>query len=84
LDVIYHLTEDMVFETYLTQLFAAARRLVVIYSTNAEASGTAPHVRHRHFSPWVTANCPDWKLTGVTPGPNTERVRADFFVYERS
>jgi hypothetical protein len=35
-----------------------------------------------HF--WVEANCPGWKLTGVTPGPNTERARADFFVYERS
>jgi hypothetical protein len=84
LDVIYHLTEDMVFETYLTHLFTAGRRLVVIYSTNAEISRTAPHVRHRHFTPWVEANCPGWKLTGVTPGPNTERVRADFFVYERS
>jgi len=84
LDVIYHLTEDAVFETYLTHLFAAGRRLVVIYSTNAEISGTAPHVRHRHFAPCVEANSPGWKLTGITPGPNTEPARADFFVYERS
>ena len=84
LDVVYHLTEDAVFETYLTHLFAAGRRLVVIYSTNTEIGGTAPHVRHRHFTPWVEANCPDWRLTEVTPGPNTERARADFFVYERS
>jgi hypothetical protein len=84
LDVVYHLTEDPVFETYLTHLFAAGRRLVVIYSTNTEISGTAPHVRHRHFTPWVEANCPGWRLTGVTPGPSTEAARADFFVYERS
>jgi hypothetical protein len=84
LDVIYHLTEDMVFETYLTHLFAAGRRLVVIYSTNVEISKTAPHVRHRHFTPWVAANCRGWQLTGITPGPNTEPTRADFFVYERS
>jgi hypothetical protein len=83
LDVVYHLTEDLVFETYLTHLFSAGLRLVVIYSTNAEITGTAPHVRHRHFTPWVEANCPGWRLTGVTPGPNTERARADFFVYER-
>jgi SAM-dependent methyltransferase len=84
LDVVYHLTEDAVFETYLTHLFAAGQRLVVVYSTNTEIGGTAPHVRHRHFTPWVEANCPGWALTGVTPGPSTERARADFFVYERS
>jgi SAM-dependent methyltransferase len=83
LDVVYHLTEDTVFETYLTHLFAAGRRLVVIYSTNEEISGTAPHVRHRHFTPWVEANCPGWALTGVTRGPNADQARADFFVYER-
>jgi cyclopropane fatty-acyl-phospholipid synthase-like methyltransferase len=84
LDVVYHLTEDQVFETYLTHLFAAGQRLVVIYSTNTEIGGTAPHVRHRHFTPWVEANCPGWRLTGVTPGPSKERARADFFVYEHS
>jgi SAM-dependent methyltransferase len=84
LDVIYHLTEDATFEAYLRHLFAAGRRLVVIYSTNAALSGTAPHVRHRHFTPWVEANCPQWRLTGVTQGPNSELARADFFVYERA
>jgi SAM-dependent methyltransferase len=84
LDVVYHLTEDATFEHYLRHLFAAGQRLVVIYSTNKQFSGTAPHVRHRHFTPWVEANCPAWRLAGVSPGPNTERVRADFFVYERA
>ena len=83
LDVVYHLTEDTVFETYLAHLFAAGRRLVVVYSTDEEMSGTAPHVRHRHFTPWIEANCPGWALTGVTRGPNADRARADFFVYER-
>jgi SAM-dependent methyltransferase len=84
LDVIYHLTEDAVYEAYLGHLFTAGQRLVVIYSTDSELGGTAPHVRHRHFTPWVEANCPQWRLTGVTPGPNTELARSDFFVYERS
>jgi SAM-dependent methyltransferase len=83
LDVLYHLTEDRVFETYLTHLFAAGRRLVVIYSTNEEMGGTAPHVRHRHFTSWIEANCPGWALTGVSRGPNPDQARADFFVYER-
>ncbi len=84
LDVVYHLTEDVVFETYLRHLFAAARRMVVIYSTNMALTGTAPHVRHRHFTPWVEAHYPDWALRGTAPGPNTDAARADFFVYERS
>jgi SAM-dependent methyltransferase len=85
LDVIYHLTEDAVFEAYLRHLFAAGQRLVVIYSTNRVITGTAPHVRHRHFTRWVEANCPGWMLTGITSGPNTAaEARADFFVYERA
>ena len=84
LDVVYHLTEDAVFEAYLRHLFAAARRLVVIYSTDAVLGGTAPHVRHRHFSPWIEANVPGWRLARVTTGPSAERARADFFLYTRS
>jgi hypothetical protein len=83
LDVIYHLTEDEVFERYLGHLFAAGQELVVIYSTNMVLTGTAPHVRHRLFTSWVEANCPGWSLTGVSRGPSPEEARADFFVYER-
>jgi SAM-dependent methyltransferase len=82
LDVVYHLTEDTVFETYLRHLFAAGQRLVVIYSTDEDMNDTAPHVRHRHFTPWIEANCPGWELTGVTRGPNADQARADFFIYE--
>lgn len=83
LDVIYHLVEDAVFETYLTHLFAAAGRFVLIYSTNAEIPDAAPHVRHRNFTAWVASNCPGWRLAHVTPGPNARPGRADFFVYQR-
>ena len=65
-------------------LFAAGQRLVVIYSSNTVIGGSAPHVRHRRFTPWVEAACPQWRLSQVTPGPSTERARADFFLYERS
>jgi SAM-dependent methyltransferase len=84
LDVVYHLTEDQVFETYLRHLFGAGQRLVVIYSTNMAPDDTARHVRHRRFTPWVEVNCPGWTLAGVTRGPNPEAAGADFFVYERS
>lgn len=84
LDVVYHLVEDAVFEIYMTQLFAAGQRYVIVYSSDTEMRGTAPHVRHRRFTRWVEENCPEWRLANVTRGPNEEPGRADFFVYERS
>jgi hypothetical protein len=83
LDVIYHLVEDNVFEAYMTHLFAAGRRYVVVYATDTQMRGTAPHVRHRRFSSWVESSCPRWRLARVTRGPNSGPGRADFFVYQR-
>jgi hypothetical protein len=83
LDVIYHLIEDPVFETYMTHLFAAGRRYVIVYSTNMAIEGTAPHVRHRCFTPWVEQKFPEWKLAHVSRGPFAPTGQADFFVYER-
>jgi hypothetical protein len=84
LDVIYHLVEDATFETYMTHLFAAASRYVIVYATNMSATGSAPHVRHRKFTPWVEANCKNWRLAETYKGPSTEPGRADFYIYERS
>jgi len=83
LDVIYLLTEDEVFETYMEHLFAAGGRFVVIYATNTEMRGTAPHVRHRRFTDWVDVHCPQWQLGQVAPGTNDVPGRADFFAYQR-
>jgi SAM-dependent methyltransferase len=83
LDVVYHLVEDRVFETYMRNLFAAARRFVVVYSTDSDLGRTAPHVRHRQFTPWAAENVPEWRLTDVCPGPRPGPGRADFFVFER-
>jgi SAM-dependent methyltransferase len=84
LDVIYHLVEDSIFEAYMTHLFAAGRRYVIVYSTNAVIRDDAPHVLHRQFSSWVEEHCSGWRLIEVTNGPGTGSRRADFFVYERS
>ncbi|MHB1593663.1 MAG: methyltransferase domain-containing protein [Streptosporangiaceae bacterium] len=84
LDVVYHLTENSVFETYMRHLFAAGRRYVIVYSTNTVMPGvTAPHVRHRDFTSWVRDNCSPWRLMDITQGPHVGAGRADFFVYSR-
>lgn len=49
LDVIYHLVEDEVFESYMLGLFEASDQHVIIYSSNTEndkGQGDV-HVRHR-------------------------------------
>jgi SAM-dependent methyltransferase len=84
LDVIYHLIEDSVFETYMTHLFAAGMKFVIIYATNRAIPGTAPHVRHRHFTSWVAARYPELQLTQVVEGPSSSPARADLYVYERA
>jgi SAM-dependent methyltransferase len=85
LDVIYHLIEDQVFDTYMRHLFAAGRRFIVVYSTNSETADAAPQVRHRIFTDWVKRHRPEWELAEVTRGPNIELAgRADFFSYRRA
>lgn len=60
LDVIYHLIEDDVYEEYMKNLFGAASRYVIIYSSSFDGDdlGLARHVRHRKFTDWVNARCP--------------------------
>lgn len=83
LDVIYHLVEDSIFHAYMTHLFSAGKRYVVIYSTNGIIRDDAPHVKHRNFSAWVDRHYPEWRLAQVTAGPGEGSRRADFFVYEK-
>lgn len=91
LDVIYHLVEDSVFETYMAQLFDASNRFVIVYSSNEEKPWPAPHVRHREFTEWVERNRSEFKLVGKIPNayPYSEQDPentsfADFFIFERT
>jgi SAM-dependent methyltransferase len=83
LDVIYHLVEDAVFETYLDHLFGAGRRYVIIYSTDMVMAGTGPHVRHRIISARIKTRFKEWRVAQMIRGPLQEPGRPDFFVYER-
>lgn len=90
LDVIYHLVEDAVYEDYMRRLFGAARRCVVIYSSDVDQfDGGAPHVRHRRFSDWVARHAHEWALLRHLPNrypyrdDADEGSFADFFIYVR-
>lgn len=91
LDVIYHLVEDAVFESYLRNLFACARRFVIIYSSDKDSAASHVHVRHRNFTAWVAKHIPEWSLIQVIPnryplevGAEDETSFADFYIFARS
>jgi cyclopropane fatty-acyl-phospholipid synthase-like methyltransferase len=90
LDVIYHLIEDDVFDSYMTSLFNSAIRYVIVYASNIESPAPSPHVRHREFTRWIEANRSDFrlleKIANLYPfsdkDPNHTSF-ADFYIFER-
>ena len=90
LDVIYHLVEDAVFEKYMAQLFDAATRFVIIYSSNGNRPSDAAHVRHRTFTDWIARERPHFVSIGTIKNPYPEDIAdldntsfADFYFFER-
>ncbi len=91
LDVVYHLVEDEVFEPYMRLLFDAAERYVVVYSSNKNEKSAWTHVRHRKFTDWVEAHCPQWTMIKFIPnryplksGQENETSFADFYIFEKT
>lgn len=91
LDVIYHLVEDDVFDAYMRALFGAARRYVIVYSSNFQRPCPEPHVRHRIFTDWVSAHAPDWRLRETIANRYPFDARnpegtsfADFYVFDNA
>jgi hypothetical protein len=92
LDVIYHLVEDLAYFKYMTNLFNAANKYVIIYSSNKddhENNGKSFHVRHRKFSDWVVKNASNFELIKFIPnkyqynGDDEESSYADFYIYKK-
>ncbi len=90
LDVLYHLVEDRVFQTYLSHLFNSAKRFVIIYASNFESGTHSPHVRHRKFTAMVDQQFTDWKLHSHIPNPHPYDTNnadatsfADFYIYAK-
>lgn len=90
LDVIYHLVENSVFDTYMRRVFDCSQRYVAIYSSDYDALTRAPHVRHRKFTTWIAKNVPDWQRAGFVanrfpadPAQPEETSFADFHFFAR-
>lgn len=89
LDVLYHLTEDSVFEAYLAQLFGSGDRFVIVYSSNHDVPTRARHVKHRKFTDhvprdqWTLANVVKSPFESVPESPSQE-ASADFYVFQKA
>jgi hypothetical protein len=91
LDVLFHLVEDTVFETYLLHLFQSASQYVIIYSSDQSLPAVGPQERHRKFTDHVAARFPNWRLmlTVSNPYPLSRFAAplgslADFYIYEKA
>jgi len=89
LDVIYHLVEDKVFYKYITDLFIASRKYVIIYSSDYD-SPLSFHIRDRNFTKHVKENVKEYELIEVIKNkyPIDEKdpentSKADYFIYKR-
>jgi SAM-dependent methyltransferase len=87
LDVIFHLVEEEVYQAYMRHLFAAARRFVIVYSSDYDGPQQI-HERHHKFTAWVESNCPNWQIQEVIRNPYpydtadpAETSQADFYIY---
>lgn len=87
LDVIYHIVDDADFEQYMSHLCDAARRCVVIYSTDIE-NYIYPHIRHRSVLNWMRSHRADLTLESIVenpyPGIGIQESLASFFIYSRT
>ena len=84
LDVVYHLLEDDVYRRYLADLFGAAKRYVIVYSSNREEPARAAHVRHRAFLCDVEDGFPDFRLVRRIDNALPSQSFADFYVFARA
>lgn len=96
LDVLYHLIEDSVFDKYMKTLFDAAKRFVIIYSSNDELlnqllGAHVKHVRHRRFTDWIMGNMAGkWDFHDLIPNQYPFNVNdqnntsfSDFYIFRR-
>ena len=84
IDVIYHLVEEDVLFAYLRDLFASARRYVVIYSTDFDCAYDSPHQVDRRISTLVRSQVADFEQVATIINPHKGgETMSDFFVYKR-
>ncbi|MCB0531710.1 MAG: class I SAM-dependent methyltransferase [Lewinellaceae bacterium] len=82
-EVLFHLTEDALYQRYLEHLFGAATRWVVIFAPDEpdRTGGQFPHLRPRPFTRDIPAG---WILRRRDTNPHRDISMSDFFVFEKN
>lgn len=90
LDVIYHITDDHDYTKYLQDLFNAAQRYVILYTSDTEQAESFAHIKHRKISTDIQTRFPNWTLLLREENPHTfqqwndDTSRAHFFIYQKN
>ena len=92
LDVLFHLVEQEIFETYIRHLFDASTKYVIIYASDFNQNDDAvyQHDKRRNFTTYVEKNIPGWKLKEVVYNKYpVEKYKekgslSDFYIYEKA
>ncbi len=82
LDVTYHLIEQKVYEAYLSHLFDASEKYVIIYAWDIDGQRRV-HVMHRKFTDWVTKHKQDWSLMKINSDIPKVPDACDFFIFQK-
>lgn len=91
LDVLFHLVEQEIFETYIRHLFTSAERFVIIYASDFDRldEPVYRHDKRRKFTPFIQANFPEWELMEVIKNKypvseyNDKGSLSDFYIYKK-
>jgi len=84
LEVVFHIVEDDLYELYMEHLFAAARRLCVIFTSARPADELQPaHMRYRDVVAHVADRLPGWSLDRVIPNRHPELSDSEFYAFVR-
>jgi hypothetical protein len=87
LDVVYHITDERQYDLYMKDLCDAARRFVVVYSTDYDRMVSST-IRHRKVTTWMASRAPGFRLMSRLPNPfpgiGEGKSDAEFLFYERS
>lgn len=88
IDVLFHLVEQEIYETYLEHLFTSASKMVIIYAADMDIEQRTKHEKYRKFTKDIEKKFPNWMLKEVIknkyPAKNYEDEQgslADFFIY---
>ncbi len=86
LDIIFHLVEDEVFETYMRHLFQLSSKWVIVYSSNSEEPQDegVEHCKNRKFVDWVNQNISGWEFVKKIDNKDPDRSISDFYFYKKS